>query len=121
MAVSVFWDKNGAMEKAEDQLVLSVVTTLGSPEDARSLARKILDARLAACVQMEPGISSHYRWKGAVCEDTEVRLTIKTLARHAGALQALFAAEHPYALPQFLATPMSASPAYANWVRQEVA
>jgi periplasmic divalent cation tolerance protein len=109
------------MENAEDHLVLSVVTTLSSPADAQALARKILDARLAACVQVEPGITSHYRWKGAVCEDTEVRLTIKTLARHAGALQALFATEHPYEVPQFLSTPMTASPAYGNWVRDEVA
>jgi periplasmic divalent cation tolerance protein len=108
------------MENAEDHLVLSVVTTLGSPADAQKLARRILEERLAACVQVEAAITSHYRWQGALCEEPEVRVTLKTLPTQVKALEALFAAEHPYELPQFLATPMRASAAYAGWVRGEV-
>jgi periplasmic divalent cation tolerance protein len=100
--------------------VLSVTTTLGSPEAAQSLAREILDRKLAACVQLEPGITSLYRWKGAMCEEAEVRLVIKTLPACETALRALFTQKHPYELPQFLAVRMQASEAYGEWVRGEV-
>ena len=109
------------MDISAEHQVLSLVTTVGSVDDAQQLATRILDARLAACVQVEPGVESSYRWKGALCKEMEVRLTIKTLFRHEAALQALFDQHHPYELPQFLATGMVASPAYAQWVRDEVA
>jgi periplasmic divalent cation tolerance protein len=101
--------------------VLSVVTTVGAMEDARRLADLLLQQRLAACVQVEPGLQSHYVWQGKRCEEAEVRLTIKTLPRLAGRVQALFAGNHPYQLPQFLCTEMEASAAYAAWVSEAVA
>jgi periplasmic divalent cation tolerance protein len=93
---------------------------VGSRADAEALARAILERRLAACVQLEEGLTSFYRWQGRDCADPEVRLTLKTLPACAGALQALFADKHPYDLPQFLATCMRASPEYHAWVRAEV-
>ncbi|MDB5946063.1 MAG: periplasmic divalent cation tolerance protein-like protein [Ramlibacter sp.] len=109
------------METSNEHLVLSLVTTVGSVDDAQRLATRILDERLAACVQVEPGLESLYRWRGALCKDSEVRLTVKSLPGHLAALEALFLQHHPYELPQFLATEMAASPAYARWVREEVA
>ena len=108
------------MQSAEVHQVLSLVTTVGSPDDARQLARSILEKRLAACVQIEPGLVSHYVWKGRQFEEPEVRLTIKTLPERLPALQSLFDAHHPYELPQFLTTVMTASVAYADWVRDAV-
>jgi len=99
--------------------VLSVTTTVGSRDAARALAREILAQRLAACVQIDPEVTSLYRWKGELCEAPEVRLVIKCLPGCETALQALFARHHPYEVPQFLAMPMSASPGYADWVRAE--
>jgi periplasmic divalent cation tolerance protein len=109
------------MENPQFHPVSSVVTTVGSLADAQGLARQILEQRLAACVQIEPGLVSHYRWNGALCEEPEVRLTIKTLQGRVAALQALFAQAHPYELPQFLVTQMEASAGYAQWVREQVA
>lgn len=109
------------MEHAILHPVLSVVTTVGSLEDAHRLARVLLEQRLAACVQVEPGLVSHHVWEGRQCEESEVRLTVKTLPSHLAALLAVFGGNHPYQLPQFLATVMSASPAYAQWVRESVA
>ena len=100
--------------------ISTVTTTVGSREDARRLARAIVQARLAACVQVEEGLSSFYRWQGQECEEAEVRLTIKTLPGCVEALQALFAREHPYELPQFTQARMEASEAYFEWVRGEV-
>lgn len=101
--------------------ILTVTTTVGSLADATALAREIVDLRLAACVQVEQGLLSFYRWQGRACEDPEVRLVIKTLPACEEALQALFASKHPYELPQFTAARLRASPAYAKWVRDEVA
>ena len=108
------------MQDHQDRGILSVTTTVGSAAEAEALAVALMDARLAACVQVEPGVVSHYRWEGRRHADPEVRLTIKTLPAAEAALQAFFAAHHPYDVPQFLATPMRASPAYADWVRGEV-
>lgn len=123
------WDKIGldcatkgpAMESAKVPAVLSLVTTVGSLADAQKLARMLLERRLAACVQIEPGVVSHYIWQCQQCEETEVRLTVKTLPACAAALQALFDEHHPYDLPQFLTSAMQASPAYAAWVADAVA
>jgi periplasmic divalent cation tolerance protein len=109
------------MESPKAPAVLSLVTTVGSLADARQLARLLLERRLAACVQIEPGVQSHYVWQGQQCEEPEVRLTVKTLPACAPAVQALFDAHHPYDLPQFLTSVMEASPAYAAWVADAVA
>ena len=107
------------MEHRDQADILTVTTTVGTREDARKLARAILDARLAACVQVEEGLLSLYRWQGQLCEDAEVRLTIKTLPSHAQRLQELFARHHPYELPQFVAWLGQGSRAYADWVGGE--
>ena len=107
------------MQDSQDGDILTVSTTVGTREDAHKLARAILEARLAACVQVEDGLTSFYRWDGRTCEDPELRLTIKTRTAHAQALQALFAREHPYEVPQFVAWTGQGSPAYAAWVRSE--
>jgi periplasmic divalent cation tolerance protein len=100
--------------------ILTVTTTVATRADAERLARAILARRLAACVQVEEGLTSFYRWEGRDCVDPELRLTIKTLPGCAGALQALFAREHPYTLPQFVAWTAQASDAYRACVETEV-
>ena len=100
--------------------VLTVTTTVATRAAADMLARRILDEHLAACVQLDTAVTSLYRWQGAMCEQAEVRLVIKTLPGREPALQALFAQHHPYELPQFVAVAGQASAAYARWVRDEV-
>lgn len=100
--------------------ILSLTTTVASREDAQRLARALIDRRLAACVQLDTGVQSHYRWKGETCADTEVRLTIKSLPAKLASLQDFMAEQHPYEVPQLLWQTMGASPAYAEWVRGEV-
>ncbi len=108
------------MQDCNQQDILSVATTVGSPAQAQELARELVERRLAACVQLDTGVQSFYRWEGKACEDAEVRLTIKTLPDRAEALQAFFRDKHPYDVPQFLSQVMRASEAYAAWVRAEV-
>jgi periplasmic divalent cation tolerance protein len=108
------------MHPPEDTGILIVTTTVGSMAQAQALAGRIIEARLAACVQIDPLAQSVYRWEGKVCGEPEVRLTLKTLPRAEAALQRLFTDHHPYDLPQFVCVAGSASPAYAAWVRGEV-
>jgi periplasmic divalent cation tolerance protein len=96
--------------------ILSVTTTVASAEDARQLAEALVEHRLAACVQVESGLVSHYRWEGTDCAEPEWRLTIKTLPDCLVALEAFLAQHHPYDLPQLLSQPMTASPRYADWI-----
>ncbi|AOG21629.1 divalent-cation tolerance protein CutA [Acidovorax sp. RAC01] len=96
-----------------------VTTTVATEADARRLAQAVLQARLAACVQVEP-ITSHFRWQGALQEDRELRLVCKTTGAAVPALTALLRAQHPYTLPQLVVQVLQASVEYAQWVRTEV-
>lgn len=107
------------MQQTHEPDIMSVTTTVGSPAQAQALAREVLAQCLAACVQIEPGVTSLYWWQGKLCEEPEVRVVFKTLAGCEAALQALFARHHPYEVPQFLVTSMRASTAYGEWVRGE--
>ena len=100
--------------------ILSLTTTVATRADAERLARALVERRLAACVQIDEGVQSHYRWQGALCADAEVRLTVKSLPTLRPRLQAFFDEAHPYELPQLLWQAMDASPAYAGWLRGEV-
>ncbi len=108
------------MQDSRDPDILAITTTVASRAEANQLGRAILQRRLAACVQIEEGLTSLYRWQGKECEDPEVRLTIKTLPSCREALQALFREQHPYDVPQFLAVMMQAGDDYHAWVRGEV-
>ena len=109
------------MQYCKELNILCMSTTVSSLETGKTLAREILARKLAACVQLDQGVISLYRWKGELCEEAEVRLVIKSLPGCEAALQELLARHHPYELAQFLVEPMSASQAYAKWVHAEVA
>ena len=100
--------------------ILVVSTTVATEEEARRLAQLIVQARLAACVQVEP-ITAYYRWQGGLQEDRELRLACKTVGRALRPLLDLLQAQHPYDLPQLVVQTLDASRAYAAWVDAEVA
>jgi len=108
------------MHEDQQNDVLAVTTTVSSLDQARALAAMIMGRRLAACVQLDTVAASVYRWQGRLCDEPEVRLSIKTLPGCQEALQQLFAEHHPYELPQFLVSVQAASAAYAHWVRSEI-
>ncbi|MCZ2102871.1 MAG: divalent-cation tolerance protein CutA [Comamonadaceae bacterium] len=107
-------------ESAVFESIAIVQTTVGTPEGARLLARLALEHRLAACIQAEQ-VTSHYRWRGALHEEAEWRLTCKTTLAVAPALAALLRERHPYALPEIVVATVQASAGYARWVGEEVA
>ena len=99
--------------------VAVVTTTVASAADAQRLAAGAVQARLAACVQVE-AIASHYVWQGAQHEDAEWRLACKTLPAAVPALRAWLRAQHPYEVPQLLTHSVEAEADYAQWVAQQV-
>ena len=82
--------------------VAIVLTTLGADADAATLARTLVEERLAACVNMLPPMTSVYRWQGKVEQDREQQMVIKTTADRVAALQTRLRQLHPYELPEFL-------------------
>lgn len=101
--------------------LIAVVTTVASREDAQTIARALVDARLAACVQIS-AIESVYRWDGQVQSDPEYRVLCKTTAANWVVVEAAIRERHPYDLPQIVAfalDPVAAD--YAGWVESECA
>jgi periplasmic divalent cation tolerance protein len=91
-------------------------------ETANAIALAVIEAKLAACVNILPGVRSVYRWEGGVCVDDEVQLLIKTTAARIEALRARALAIHPYALPELIViNVVDGNPAYIGWVRDSVA
>ena len=94
-----------------------VLTTIGGDADARPLARMLVEQRLAACVNILPGVTSLYRWEGAVSEDSEQLLVIKTSEERVEALREALVAQHPYGVPEFVVIAIdSMSESYGNWL-----
>ena len=77
-------------------------TTVDSKAVAESLAGKIVEQGLAACVQIDPGVQSVYRWDGVVQSEREWRLMIKFSAAHSDELLAYIEANHPYDVPEWI-------------------
>jgi periplasmic divalent cation tolerance protein len=77
-----------------------VLTTAGSDEEASRIAAGLLERRLAACVNVVPGVVSHYRWKGKLCRDEERLLVIKTAERLFPQVARAVRELHSYELPE---------------------
>lgn len=88
---------------------------------ARQIAEALVGERLAACVNITPGVQSVYRWQGEVERANEVGLVIKTSASRFGEMAARLQALHPYEVPEIVAVrPDAVLPAYASWVIAQV-
>ncbi|WIM04995.1 MAG: divalent-cation tolerance protein CutA [Candidatus Nitricoxidivorans perseverans] len=99
---------------------LLVLTNLPDDASARALAGRLVEARLAACVNILAPCRSVYRWQGRVDETGETPLLIKTTTGRYPALEAEIRAAHPYELPEIVAIPVTAGlPAYLEWITKE--
>lgn len=103
-----------------DPQVRVVLITAPDVETGRRIAQALVDERLAACVNVVPGLRSLYRYEGRVHEDPEVLLVAKTRVDRCEALAARVRDLHPYDLPEVLELPaIGGSAAYLDWVRTE--
>lgn len=93
-----------------------VLTTVGSEAQGEELARSIVGARLAACVQIQP-IRGVYKWKGELCGGQEFLLTIKTVERQYADLEQHIKTNHTYETPEIIKLPISGgSREYLAWI-----
>jgi periplasmic divalent cation tolerance protein len=105
-----------------DSEALLVFTNLPNETAALNLARALVERRLAACVNVLNGCTSVYRWKGAVEQEQEVPVLIKTRAARYEELQAAIRELHPYELPEVVAVPIVRGlPDYLDWVAEGTA
>ncbi len=94
-----------------------VFVTAGNADEARRIAGHLVEARLAACVQVLPEIESVYRWHGEVQHEKEVLMLLKTTAEKFPELEESVRAIHSYETPEIVAVPASAvSEPYRAWL-----
>jgi periplasmic divalent cation tolerance protein len=101
--------------------MLVVLTTVGSAGEGESLARSIVESKLAACVQILPKMTSVYSWEGKVQTEPEHLLLIKTLVEKFDELSEFILENHSYEVPEIVAIPAEkVSASYMSWIEREI-
>lgn len=105
------------MMVASSPSLLLVLTNLPDQASAESLARQLVEQKLAACVNILAPCTSIYHWKGNTESATEIPLLIKTTPTAYPALEDVIRRLHPYELPEIVQVPISGGlPAYIQWL-----
>ena len=101
---------------------LLVITTVGNEDDARKVAKSLVERRLVACVNVSEPVRSFYHWKGNLEDDSEHMLFMKTRADLFPDLEIAIGEIHPYDVPELIAVPIErGSTAYLGWIDENVA
>lgn len=99
-----------------------VLSTAGSEEEGARIAKSLLERKLCACVNLVPKVRSLYRWEGAVQDDAEVLLIMKTTQDKLQALADHLAEIHSYEVPEVLAVAVDqGSASYLEWLAESCA
>ncbi|MSR88184.1 MAG: divalent-cation tolerance protein CutA [Candidatus Margulisbacteria bacterium] len=102
------------------QRLITILTTIPDKKTAQLIANKLLQNKLAACVQISGPIESHYTWNNKKEISKEYQCTIKTQSHLYKKIEALISANHPYETPQIIGIPiLNISQNYADWIRKE--
>jgi periplasmic divalent cation tolerance protein len=97
--------------------VVVLLSTAPSMDKGAEIARALVGEKLAACVNLVPGVRSIYAWKGELCDEAEVLCVIKTRAERVEALRARLVTLHPYEVPELVVLDVSGGhPPYLSWV-----
>ena len=98
--------------------MIIVLTTVPNAEEGNRIADSIVSARLAACVQVLPAMTSIYMWEGKLQKESEHLLLIKSLAGKFDELSEFIRANHSYSVPEIVAIPASrVSEDYLEWLK----
>lgn len=104
----------------ENDKAVLIYSTFPSPEAAETVGAALVDAALAACVNIIPGMISIYNWNGARHRDAETVMIIKTRSELAGPVLAETRRLHPYENPALLVVPVSGgSDQYLAWIAEQ--
>jgi periplasmic divalent cation tolerance protein len=108
------------MESSLTDAAIVVLTNLPDQESARTLARRLVEGRLAACVNIGASVESIYHWHGQIETGNEVPIAIKTRQVLFSKVEATIREIHPYELPEVVALPITGGSAeYLDWIRAE--
>ena len=98
-----------------------VFSTASSADEAEAIARRLVEERLAACVNVVTGVRSFYRWKGKIEDSPEWLLVIKSSRGRFEALRTALEKLHSYEVPEAIALPVVEGAAnYLNWMEGEL-
>jgi periplasmic divalent cation tolerance protein len=100
--------------------LVEIRTTFPDRVTATACAERLVRERMAACAQVDGPVASTYSWRGVVERAEEWRCTCKTTPERAAACRAAIAAAHPYEIPELVELRVTASAAYAAWVRESI-
>lgn len=101
--------------------MIIVLTTAPNIEEAESLAAKIVESKLAGCVQVMPQMTSFYFWEGKIQKDAEHLLLIKTLSEEFEELESFIKSNHSYTVPEIVAIDIEKiSDDYLKWLKDYV-
>ncbi len=101
---------------------LLVLCTCPDQDTAQNIANHLVDNKLAACVNILPGVISVYRWQGNRESTQEHLLLIKTIQKAYNELEKTLCELHPYELPEVIAVPIqNGLTAYLEWINQQIA
>lgn len=99
-----------------------ILNTCASEAEASKLARRLIDTRAAACVNVLPRIRSFYRWQGKVESGDEWLLVVKTTRDRFASVRAAIEEAHSYEVPEIIALPIvEGAPAYLSWMDESLA
>jgi periplasmic divalent cation tolerance protein len=97
-----------------------VYCTTSSSENASTIGKKVVEERLAACVNIFDGIQSIYHWQGSLCEENETAFILKTREHLAEPLIKRIKELHPYSCPCIITLPVAGgNPDFLNWIGSE--
>ena len=100
---------------------LLIQVTVGNEAEANKIANLLVESRLAACVQIFPGILSIYRWDGKICQEKESLILIKSSEEKWGELREVIKLNHSYQCPEIVAIlPLEVDQNYLNWWKESI-
>jgi periplasmic divalent cation tolerance protein len=100
--------------------IVLILTTVPDGDLGETIARSLVDERLAACVNLLAAMTSVYRWRGVMEREIERQVVIKTTRARVAAVHARLTELHSYEVPEFIVLPVvDGATAYLEWVRAE--
>ncbi len=106
----------------QDAGMIVLYTTFPSEKDAQKVGGELVEEKLAACVNIFPGMVSIYRWEGAIENGSEVAMLVKTRNELESQVLEALAAKHPYSVPALIVfEPRRVAASYLEWLRDQTA
>lgn len=97
-----------------------IYITNPSKEEAKKIARHLLDKRLIACANIFGGVDSLYHWKDKIAEEKECILIAKTIEANYEKVKSQIEKIHPYDIPCIVRIPVSSNKSYFDWLKSEI-